>query len=236
MPLQANHNPVTLKELLKVLVASAVLIFITQLLLVKFDFLAYTKQFKHQSVVTSLMYLLQSAEMLAPLYWFVVRKHKLRFADFGFTKVPVKKIITSVLESFGIVMIFNIVLMYFILELGIEIPGFGMQQEHISLFGTATIDIVLAVVVVALLAPVIEELFFRGFLLKTLLKYMHPALASLIVASIFGLIHLEFSSAGILIFLGLILNRLYIKTGSLLPGIAFHLLNNILAFWMEFQR
>ncbi len=236
MALQANYNPVTLKDLAKVLISSAVLIFVTQLVLIQINFLEFTKQFAHQSIVTSLVYLLQSVEMLAPLYWFVVRKHKLSFADFGFTKVPVKKIITSVLESFGIVMIFNFVLMYFILELGFEIPGFGMQKEHISLFGTATIDIVLAVVVVALLAPVIEELFFRGFLLKTLIKYMHPAIASLIAAAVFGLIHLEFSSAGILIFLGLILNRLYIKTGSLLPGIAFHLLNNILAFWLEFHR
>jgi membrane protease YdiL (CAAX protease family) len=73
-------------------------------------------------------------------------------------------------------------------------------------------------------APVVEEIFFRGFLYRSLRNRMSIAPACLIVGLIFGLGHTQYPLLvrPVLGAFGVIACLLYERTGSLLPGIAMH--------------
>jgi hypothetical protein len=86
-----------------------------------------------------------------------------------------------------------------------------------------------AVLVIAV-APVCEELFFRGFLFRVLRIRMGFVLAASIDGVLFGLVHGALVIVPILAFLGFILCWAYERSGTLLVPIALHALNNALAY------
>lgn len=187
----------------------------------------------HRSVFTLTIFLAQEAVFVIPLYYFVLKKYRVREALLGFKKIPIKVFVFSLFRAFGMVFLFNVMLFLLMFRLGIPIPGAGPQESHMPLFGGSAIDIVIAAIVLVVLAPLVEELVFRGFLLQTFMQKFSPAVSSLIAAAIFALIHFEFGSIVIIFFLGLVLNWLFIRTRSIFPCIAFHVINNGLAFYLE---
>lgn len=84
--------------------------------------------------------------------------------------------------------------------------------------------IVLAGFVASVGAPVAEEVFFRGFLYRSLRNRLSIVPACLIAATMFGLLHTQYPLAvrPVLVFFGVVTCLLYERTGSLLPGIALH--------------
>jgi membrane protease YdiL (CAAX protease family) len=77
-----------------------------------------------------------------------------------------------------------------------------------------------------LVAPLCEEVFFRGFLFAGLLRSMPVWLAAVMSALIFAVAHADPGSFLVLFFIGLGLAFLRWYTNSLWPGILLHLLNN----------
>jgi CAAX protease family protein len=102
-------------------------------------------------------------------------------------------------------------------ELGVCNPGIG-----IALF---------AVISIIVLAPLAEEIFFRGFFFAGLRKRWSLWPAALLSGAIFGLVHAPTgpTAAIPLAGLGVGLAWLYNKTGSLYPSILAHFLNNAIA-------
>jgi uncharacterized protein len=88
----------------------------------------------------------------------------------------------------------------------------------------STVAIVLAGFVACIGAPVAEEVFFRGFLYRSLRNRMGIAPACLIAAALFALVHTQYPVSGRLVVgsFGVLMCLLYERTGSLLPGIAVH--------------
>ena len=88
------------------------------------------------------------------------------------------------------------------------------------------------VVLVTVIAPLGEELFFRGFFFGAVRNWKGPWPAALITGIVFGGIHAGSSPVGYLVplmILGAALCLLYEWTGSLYPPIALHALNNSIA-------
>jgi membrane protease YdiL (CAAX protease family) len=85
----------------------------------------------------------------------------------------------------------------------------------------------LAVIVVA---PIAEELLFRGFLFRVLRLRMGFWAAAAIDGVLFGLVHGSLVILPVLAFLGVTLCWVYERTGSLFPCIAIHVLNNTIAY------
>ena len=79
-------------------------------------------------------------------------------------------------------------------------------------------------------APLAEEVFFRGFLYQAFRNSFGVLPGALLSALIFGAIHFEFFKLVQLAILGVILALLFEKTKSLWPPIILHGLNNTLAF------
>jgi uncharacterized protein len=86
---------------------------------------------------------------------------------------------------------------------------------------------------VAVVAPIAEEFFFRGFFYGALRNWKGPWPAAVLTGLVFGSIHLGSAEAAFLLplaFFGFSLCLLRERTGSLYPGIALHCANNSLAF------
>jgi membrane protease YdiL (CAAX protease family) len=93
--------------------------------------------------------------------------------------------------------------------------------------------LVAGAVVVLLVAPVCEEIFFRGFLYRTLRLRMGLWPAAILDGLIFGVIHATSSPAAalpVLAVLGMIFCWVYERTGTLFATIALHALNNTISY------
>jgi membrane protease YdiL (CAAX protease family) len=95
---------------------------------------------------------------------------------------------------------------------------------------TSTVLLVVGAVVVIGVAPVCEELFFRGILFKVLRQRMALWPAALIDGVLFGLVHGSLVIVPVLAALGIMFCYVYERTGSLFPTIALHSLNNTIAY------
>jgi len=87
-------------------------------------------------------------------------------------------------------------------------------------------------VLVCVAAPIAEELFFRGFCFTALRRWIGAAGGAIATGVIFGLIHAGSADPVFLVPLGVfgaLLCVLYLRTGSLLPCMVLHALNNSLA-------
>ncbi len=88
-------------------------------------------------------------------------------------------------------------------------------------------DNVFGIFSICLLAPVVEEVVFRGAIEGSLLRsWRNPCYAIFVSALIFGFIHGNPAQIPFAFLIGLLLGWLYYRTGSLLPGIFIHFLNN----------
>jgi sodium transport system permease protein len=93
-------------------------------------------------------------------------------------------------------------------------------------------DLGTAVLFLAIIPAICEELAFRGFILSGLEHDFKPWLAILISAFLFGFLHVLLSLFQQLFnasLLGIVLGLLAIRSRSILPGIVFHAINNGLA-------
>lgn len=86
-----------------------------------------------------------------------------------------------------------------------------------------------------LLAPVLEEILFRGILLRGLLRNYAPAVAIGQSALLFGIIHFNPAQSLFAFCFGITLGWLYYRTQSLMLCIALHALNNLLSFLSMMQ-
>ncbi len=105
--------------------------------------------------------------------------------------------------------------------------GSPHQEDIAESFGTLPVQILLIVIA----APVSEEVCFRGMLFGGLRTRMPRIAAALLSGLIFGALHALTGVTAVppLIFFGFVLALLYERTGSIVPGILLHMLNNSIA-------
>jgi membrane protease YdiL (CAAX protease family) len=101
------------------------------------------------------------------------------------------------------------------------------QEDIAKGFGALPIQIILIVFA----APISEELCFRGMLFGGLREKLPRIGAALLSGLVFGGLHALTGVTAVppLIVFGVLLALLYEKTGSILPGIILHMLNNAVA-------
>lgn len=78
-----------------------------------------------------------------------------------------------------------------------------------------------------LIAPITEEILFRGFLYATLRRYLGPLGAISLTAALFSLLHSYAFGFLSLFLIGFLLGYLYERTGSLVASVAAHAANNL---------
>jgi ABC-type Na+ efflux pump permease subunit/membrane protease YdiL (CAAX protease family) len=101
-------------------------------------------------------------------------------------------------------------------QLGRQVAPEGLPMWQIYVF-------------MAFLPAVCEELAFRGLLLHGLRHRFHPVVRCLVVGVVFGLFHYTLFRIAPTALLGVILTAIALMTGSIFPGLLFHVANNSLA-------
>ena len=89
---------------------------------------------------------------------------------------------------------------------------------------------VFGIISITIMAPLVEELLFRGAIQGYMLrKGMKPLNAILIASAIFGIVHMNPIQVPFAFAIGMIFGWLYYRTGSVIPGIVGHFINNSIA-------
>lgn len=123
-------------------------------------------------------------------------------------------------------------------SLGAIIPSAWLQEQLPELPNLVEqeFDLILqnrwGYVVIGLLASLSEEVVFRGAILRSLLRSSRLSVGGAIALSalMFSVIHLNPAQLPHAFIIGLLLGWMYYRTGSILPGVAYHWANNSVAY------
>lgn len=124
--------------------------------------------------------------------------------------------------------------LWFQSSIGIEVQKIPIPKFMLKALEEVSINPYYLSITAVLVAPIYEEIFFRGIFLEGFLNKYKPSTAIIVSALIFGLAHLnipQFINAG---FLGIIIGVVYFKTRSLILCICTHMLNNSMAFLLVY--
>ena len=142
----------------------------------------------------------------------------IQFNKTSWTEVPAKTILLSIPFIIAAMFICNVASEFIELPNLVEDTFIGMSR---NVFG---------IIAIAVMAPLVEELLFRGAIEGHFLQTgKRPGMAILLSALIFGLIHVNPAQVPFAFCLGLVFGWLYYRTGSIIPGMIGHFLNNSLA-------
>jgi len=123
--------------------------------------------------------------------------------------------------------------------LGAIIPSVWLQEHIPELPNIAedTFDMIMkdrwGYLSIGLLAPLAEELVFRGAILRSLLRWTkQPWMAIAISAIFFAVAHLNPAQLPHAFLVGLLLGWMYYRTDSIVPCVVYHWVNNTVAYVM----
>jgi uncharacterized protein len=112
------------------------------------------------------------------------------------------------------------------------VPDVEVQAELRRLFAAIPdtfVNSVLLFVTIAMVAPLLEEILFRGLLQNALSKRLPVWAAIALSALVFGAMHMDFYAMPPLVLMGAIFGVIYHLTGSLRVTILLHMINNAAA-------
>ncbi len=151
---------------------------------------------------------------------------KLSWANLGWNKVKFLQSLKTVFKVWAIIWIAHIIYMLVIFAMGITPPENALTE----LLEKPNLLLLLAnILLIAVVAPIIEETLFRGILFAGLRNYFGIWTAIIISAAVFSLLHFELVGFVPRFALGIGLGYLYVKSGSIYPSMGLHSLNNLLA-------
>lgn len=115
-------------------------------------------------------------------------------------------------------------------------PGFDADQAQDVGFSNLVFryEYIVAFLTLVVIAPVVEEIFFRGYLYSRLKKYIPTWVAIIIVSALFGIAHGQINIGIMTFVMSVFLCLLRDLTGSLWPSIVMHMIRNGVAFVILF--
>ncbi len=140
------------------------------------------------------------------------------------------------LAAFGLYIAQVLLIICIFAVVSILFPGVNTKQEQVVFeFGKTGWGYWLAAISSVVVAPIIEELLFRGVLFAGLAKRWPVWLAAVVSSLAFAVLHGQVNVGIYTFVLGCLLSWLYVRSGSVYPGILVHFLNNLVAFWLLSQ-
>jgi len=165
------------------------------------------------------------------LMWLYLRKNgrmeALGLYDFG--SIPLHKATGLAISLVAAAMAFNFVYAHYV------IPDIGMQDDMAKILADidrTPLNMATMFFAIAIAAPIVEELLFRGLLQNALAKYVPIWGAILLSSLLFALVHLQLYAIPALMTLSIAFGYLYHRTGSLRTNIILHMANNVFALLM----
>lgn len=172
------------------------------------------------------------AFVIAPAYYTVLRRTpgvipRQGLAALGLRATRPGPAILAAIVGFAVIIsvsvLYSFLLQVFNLPLHTNSDALLQQAKY------APISTLALVAGAVLIAPICEEIFFRGFLFGGLLQRINFWPAALLSAFLFALAHGDIGSFAVLFVFGLVLAIIRWRVGSIWPGIAVHAANNATA-------
>lgn len=157
--------------------------------------------------------------LVVPAWWFTVRKYKVGWRALGVQGFSLDFLgvgVALLILAMGFNLVYNVVLSQFDLE---------SQMDLVALFEDLSSPWLLLVGGIVV-APVVEELFFRGFVFAGLRERYGWRKAGLISAGLFAVLHFQPLMVLPILLLGMIFAYLYHRSGSIWPAVIVHVLTN----------
>lgn len=170
-----------------------------------------------QVFVTSL---LTDIFMATYVYLFVVRPRVFSWRQLGLRPVG-REDVGRALVLFIAVTVAIFIVQSFLQRLGLPLQRFTFTTSQGAVF---------ALVVAIGLTPLVEEVYFRGFLFRGLLAHQRSWVAYGVSAGLFALLHPPILAMVDVFFVGLLLAYLVRETKSIWPSVFIHALNNAVVF------
>ena len=159
--------------------------------------------------------------LLVPVWWLAVRKYGIGWDMLGFRPFE----LGTLGVGCGLMilsLLFNAAYSAFLAVFGLR-----MQVDLVPIFAALSSPwwLLLAGIVVA---PIVEELFFRGFVYAGLAERYSWRKAAVISSALFALVHLQPLAVVPVFILGYIFAYLYRRSGSIWPAVLMHVSTNAL--------
>ncbi len=168
-----------------------------------------------------------------PAILYLSKKWAISLKDFFLRQKTFKLVLIPFLVLFFIVYrMIDISLLYSLQHYLQELPLDKLNTLKVK---TQEFDLIyyINIILSCLFIPILEEIFFRGLILKHLLKKCQPLQALLISALAFALYHLRLDDMFPLFIGGCVYALIYLKTNSLYLTILMHSITNLLALNIE---
>jgi len=171
------------------------------------------------------------------LAWFFgIRQYKVSFNKLGFYSYNIPWGLAQGVVWLIAIKVFTVVYGAIAMSLFRIKPPEELVKGIPDIFGSGTMGMILAVIVVAVVAPIAEEAFFRGFIYPAFRKKFGIWAGIIISAIIFALFHARIWLMVPVVAMGVILAFLYEKEKSLGPPIILHSLNNLLSLILIYAQ
>lgn len=161
--------------------------------------------------------------LLVVLGWRIVRPGVITFEAMGLT-------LRNVERQLNLGLIGGVAIFCLAIVVGLLMRGLGVQQTQMQMFESlrqVPLGVFLIVLLVtAVLAPVAEESFFRGYIFTALRGRYGRPLAYVGSALLFAAIHFNLPALVPILLMAVGLTYLYDRSGSVVPGIIAHGINN----------
>ena len=148
-----------------------------------------------------------------------IRKHSF-LEEVSLKKVSAKTILLAVAVAIGSIAFLNHSLDILPIPESL-VEGMIEGNEELS-----NIPLWQSILATSVVVPILEEIVFRGFMFSRLDKAMPTWIAVIITSAVFGLVHGQALWAVWAALVGVVFNIVRIKTGSILPTMIIHILNN----------
>lgn len=164
--------------------------------------------------------------VILAVYLFAVRRPGSSWATAGLQGVPWWWVPAAPLVLFVLLTctaLVNLLLLPLFTDGTFENPQIEALTGGLAL---TPVDLLLLLFLVAVMAPIAEEFFFRGMLYPVMRRQWGATVAILLNGLLFALVHFIPLLIPALFFIGIVLTWLRERSGSVLPGILVHALQN----------
>lgn len=176
----------------------------------------------HLPLDTGIVIVFGEAVLLLPVWYLTIHKYGATWADLGLRQFQPG----AVGLGCGLMVVSVLFNLLYIVLLNLYDNQIQQIQPEISQIFDSTSFPVALLFGGAVVAPLVEELFFRGFVFPGLRSKWGWRKAAVVSAGLFALAHIAPISILPIFFLGLIFAFLYQTSGSIWPGILMHVLTN----------
>ena len=165
------------------------------------------------------------ALLIVPAWWFGPRTYDGGLARLGLRPFRVDKAVLIVAVGMGLILGINAVWELIRAQL-----GWAGQPDFLPLFGEGFGGLLLALVLGGVVAPVAEEIAFRGYLYSGLRARLGRGWGMVLSSLLFGALHFSPGVIAPIFAMGLIFALIYDLSDSIWPCIVLHGIMNSMAF------